>query len=154
MIKYALCCADGHTFEAWFRSGEAYDKQANKQLVTCPQCGSNAVEKQPMAPAVLKGRRGYESLPAVVPGPAATPAAAAASAVPAPVLDMLRAYKRHVVENSEDVGPRFAEEALRIHHGETETRAIRGEASPEDAERLHDEGVEFGILPVLPEEQN
>lgn len=151
MIKYALCCAEGHTFEAWFRSGDAYDRQAKKKLVTCPQCGSNTVEKQPMAPALLKGRRGSASGA----GSGGVPAAGVTNvAAPAPVLEMLRAYKRHVIENSEDVGKRFTEEALRIHHGEAETRAIRGEATAEDAVRLHEEGVEFGLLPALPEEQN
>jgi hypothetical protein len=156
MIKYALCCADGHAFEAWFRSGDAYDRQAKKHLVSCPQCGSKAVEKQPMAPALLKGRRRSESSePAPAPAPAIpeTPAATAVAA-PAPVLDLLRAFKRHVVANSEDVGNRFAEEALRIHHGETEERAIRGETTHEDALRLQDEGIDFGVLPVLPEERN
>lgn len=158
MIKYALSCAEGHAFEAWFRSGDAYDRQAKKQLVTCPQCGSNEIEKQPMAPAVLKGRRGADA-PSQVPAAAddATPAGGAVAVpapVPVPVLEMLRAFKRHVVENSEDVGNRFAEEALRIHHGEAETRAIRGETTAEDAERLQEEGVEFGVLPVLPEDRN
>jgi hypothetical protein len=153
MIKYALGCADGHAFEAWFRSGDAYDRQAKKKLVTCPQCGSNAVEKQPMAPAVLKGRRGFDS--GADAGAIATPSIASANAAPpAPVLEMLRAYKRHVVENTENVGKNFAEEALRMHHGEAETRAIRGEATAEDAVTLHEEGVDFGVLPVLPEEQN
>lgn len=156
MIKYDLCCAEGHAFEAWFRSGDAYDRQAKKQLVTCPQCGSNAVEKQPMAPAVLKGRRGAEG-PSPVPAAAEalpTGGAAEPASVPVPVVEMLRAFKRHVVENTEDVGNRFAEEALRIHHGESETRAIRGETTAEDAVRLQEEGVEFGVLPVLPEERN
>ena len=153
MIKYALGCADGHAFEAWFRSGDAYDRQAKKKLVTCPQCGSNAVEKQPMAPAVLKGRRGFNRS-AEAGSAAAASAAVTNAAPPAPVLEMLRAYKRHVVENTENVGKNFAEEALRMHHGEAETRAIRGEATAEDAVTLHEEGVDFGVLPVLPEEQN
>ncbi len=154
MIKYALSCADGHAFEAWFRSGDAYDRQARKKLITCPQCGSNAVEKQPMAPAVLKGRRGSQSSPEAAEAGGAPSAAVTNAAPPAAVLEMLRAYKRHVLDNTEDVGKQFAEEALRMHHGETETRAIRGQATAEDALNLREEGVDFGVLPVLPEEQN
>jgi hypothetical protein len=149
MIKYALCCAGGHAFEAWFRSGDAYERQAKKHLVSCPHCGSNAVEKQPMAPAVLKGIR-----PSGTAAPASAPAAASGPSAPAPVVEMLRAFKQHVVANSEDVGKRFADEALRMHHGEAKTRAIRGETTTEDAVRLQDEGVEFGVLPVLPEDRN
>lgn len=147
MIKYALCCADGHAFEAWFRSGDTYERQVKKHLISCPQCGSNTVEKQPMAPAVLKGGRSSEI---TAPAPAAT----AGPSAPVPVLEMLRAFKQHVVANSEDVGSRFAEEALRMHHGEAESRAIRGETTGEDAVRLQEEGVEFDVLPVLPEDRN
>lgn len=145
MIKYNLGCAKGHAFEAWFRSSDAYDKQARRHLVVCPQCGSNDIEKQVMAPAVLKRGRSSEQAPVT---------ADAAGPQSAPPLEMLRAFKKHVLESTEDVGSRFADEALRMHHGESETRPIRGETTKDDAERLHEEGVEFGILPILPEERN
>lgn len=148
MIKYALTCSKGHAFEAWFRSSDAYDKQAHRHLVACPECGSNEVEKQVMAPAVLKRSRSNTAR-------AAEMETAAASGPPGvPPLEMLRAFKKHVMENAEDVGPRFADEALRIHHGEIEARAIRGETTSEDAAKLHEEGVEFGVLPILPEDRN
>lgn len=145
MIKYALACANGHAFEAWFGSSDAYDKQARRRLVTCPECSSNEVEKQPMAPAVLSSKR--RNPPAPVAGDGS-------GALPAPTIEILRALKKQVLENTEDVGTRFADEALSIHHGESEPRPIRGEATSEDAERLHDHGVAFGILPTLPEDRN
>lgn len=145
MIKYALSCSKGHAFEAWFGSSDAYDKQARRHLVTCPECGCNDVEKQVMAPAVLK--RSHEK------APDSEPAAASGPPRSAPP-ELLRAFKKHVMENTEDVGSRFADEALRIHHGEVEARAIRGETTSEDAAKLHEEGVEFGILPLLPEDRN
>lgn len=144
MIKYDLSCAAGHEFVGWFQSSAAFDRQAERRLVTCPECGSSDVEKRPMAPAVIRSRgSGQPSAPAVETPPRAAPTA-----------EMLRAFKQKVVENTEDVGDRFAEEALRIHFGEAEQRGIRGETSLEDARRLYDEGVEFGVLPLLPEDKN
>lgn len=148
MIKYALSCANGHAFEAWFRSSDAYERQARRHLVACPECGSSEVEKQVMAPAVLKASRS-KNAPAPKAGSAAN-----GSPPDVPPLEMLRAFKKHVLENTEDVGSRFADEALRIHHGETEARAIRGETTSEDAAKLHEEGVAFGVLPILPEDRN
>lgn len=153
MIKYALQCANGHAFDGWFRSSDAYDRQVRRHLVTCPNCGVTEVEKQPMAPALVKTRRATGT-----PAQAAhrdtgeTGATQAESA--RPPVEVLRAFRRHVLDNSEDVGPRFADEARKIHHGEADARAIRGEASQEEAIKLHEEDVEFGILPVLPEDHN
>ena len=144
MIKYALRCNNGHGFEAWFRSSDAYDRQAKRRLVDCPSCGSVEVEKQPMAPALKKSRSSPppEAQRNVPPG------------TQMPTLEMLRAFKRHVLENSEDVGPKFAEEARKIHYGDSEARAIRGEASAHEAVELKEEGIEFGILPVVPDDLN
>lgn len=143
MIKFALCCAEGHKFDAWFRSGDTYDRQARRKLISCPECGSNSIDKQPMAPALVKSAKARTSR-AVSEVPAAA----------APSMELLRAFKQHVLNNTEDVGTRFAEEALRMHHGESEPRAIRGAATAEDAAALQDEGVAFGLLPILPEDRN
>lgn len=149
MIKYALSCSKGHAFDAWFRSSDAYDKQARRHLVTCPDCGCKNVEKQVMAPALLKKSRNN---PASAPiAPSETGGAAGASPPP---LEMLRAFKQQVIANTEDVGSRFADEALRMHYGDAEARAIRGETTSEEAVKLQEEGVAFGVLPVLPEERN
>jgi hypothetical protein len=143
MIKYALRCKDSHEFEAWFASSAAYDKLAATSQVLCPNCGSAQVSKALMAPSIVSGR--------------------AAAPMPAPVptdprqreaLDLMRKLKQFVQDNSEYVGPRFAEEALKIHHEETEARGIHGEASESDLKTLREEGVEFYPLPVVPEDHN
>jgi hypothetical protein len=158
MIKFALKCGSGHGFEAWFRSGDAYDRQAKRHLIACPDCGSHDVDKQPMAPALVKrGRKkAASSAEAMQASPAPGPEAiqAVAGPVSEPPLELLRAWKRHVMANSEDVGRGFADEARKIHHGEAEERAIRGETSAEDARRLSEDGIPFGVLPILPEDHN
>lgn len=157
MIKYTLCCGRGHNFEAWFASIAAFDKQALKHLVSCPECGSSEVEKQIMAPALLKGRQSARPISRQTGsggGPDGALVAATAGPGTAPLVELLRAWKQHVMANSEDVGRGFADEARKIHHGEAEERSIRGETSNEDAARLTEEGIAFGILPVLPEEHN
>ncbi|MBN9353246.1 MAG: DUF1178 family protein [Hyphomicrobium denitrificans] len=149
MIKYRLGCADGHEFESWFRSIADYDKQSRSGAVTCPLCASTEISKLPMAPAVVSAR-GNKGAPA----PEQLPAAAAPSAPPAAMATALRAFKKAVMENSEDVGGRFAEEARKIHFGEAEERNIRGSTTAEEAQSLHQDGVPFGILPELPEDLN
>jgi hypothetical protein len=147
MIKYRLGCTDGHEFESWFRTIAEYDAQSRSGAVACPLCGSTEITKQPMAPAVVSGRSSNASLQALPqthsdqnPGAAMTGA--------------LRAFKKVVVENSEDVGPAFAEEARKIHFGEAEERNIRGSTTVEEAQALHQDGIPFGILPSLPEDLN
>lgn len=158
MIRYALACPQGHAFDAWFKSSDAFDRQARRKQVSCPECGSPEIEKQPMAPALVKSRR---SAPAGDQGPADQHLAeiprgggggGVSSGLPDP--ETLRAYRQHVVANTEDVGSQFAEEARKIHYGDAQSRAIRGEATRKEAMDLHEEGVEFGILPVLPDDHN
>ena len=168
MIRYALACDNGHPFESWFQSSAAYDKQVKRGLVTCPTCGSAKVEKALMAPN-LSGtkRRGKTLVPAPSsetpsPSPPAEPSAAAEA--PAPVAMMspqehelrkkLKELREHLTKNADYVGQRFPEEARKMHYGEIEHRSIYGEASPQDAKDLHDEGIEFHPLPVLPDERN
>ena len=160
MIKYALHCDKGHGFESWFPSSASFETQAKRGLVDCPVCGSSRVEKQIMAPSVrLKGA----DVPA---GGIAVPADMSdAPMVPdQPVAmmgehalklrQMMRDLHAHVTANTEDVGAKFADEARKIHYGETEERAIRGRATADEAEALHDEGIGFLPLPTLPEERN
>ena len=146
MIKYRLGCTDGHEFESWFRNIAEYDAQSRSGAVACPLCGSTEITKQPMAPAVVSGR-GNAGLPA----PQQTPADPTSSA---PMANVLRAFKKAVLENSEDVGGRFAEEARKIHFGDAEERNIRGSATVEEAQALYQDGVPFGVLPPLPEDLN
>lgn len=154
MIRYALICDAAHEFESWFASSASFDEQAKRGFVTCPVCNSAKVERAVMAPNVARTDLGPKA-----PQPAVE-ASAPVAAAPAPVAlisekekafrEMVAALHQHVSENAEHVGQRFADEALKIHHGEAEERAIYGEATPDDARMLHEEGVEFLPLPRLP----
>lgn len=145
MIKYNLRCTNAHSFEGWFRSSEAFERQCRRGLVQCTQCGSTGVERAPMAPAIVKS--GHRSA-----GP--PPAPPQLGDTIAHPTEVLRAMKRYVMANSEDVGSRFAAEARKIHDGEAEGRLIRGETTPADARSLAEDGVPFSVLPLLPEDHN
>jgi hypothetical protein len=172
MIRYTLVCNERHEFESWFTNSAAYDKQARRGLVTCPLCGSSKVEKALMTPRLGKADTpsNHEAAPAPPRPPQAgegregEAAPAATAKMPTPVAmispqeqefrQKLRELRDHLVKNAENVGPRFPEEARKMHYGEAEHRSIYGVASPKDAKALHDEGIEFSPLPVLPEERN
>lgn len=141
MIRFSLICDNAHEFEGWFRSNEEFDTQARRGLVDCPSCGSQQVEKALMAPAVSTGRR-QEKI-ALAMGDAQKQAMA-----------QLKALAEKVRENSDYVGDRFAEEARKIHFGETDVRGIYGEATLEEAKSLADDGVAFMPIPVFPEDRN
>ena len=158
MIRYNLICDQRHEFESWFANSGAYDKQAKRGLVSCPLCGSEKVEKAIMAPRLA---RTDKSGPIVAPAEEAAPAPAEA---PTPVAMIspqerefrakLKELRDHLTANAENVGKKFPEVARKMHYGETEHRSIYGEASPKDAKDLHEEGIEFHPLPVLPDERN
>ena len=160
MILYTLACDQGHTFDSWFANSAAYDKQVKRSLVTCPVCNSDKVEKALMAPRLSGTKKG-----APAPAPATdAPAPAPAPATPAPVAMVspqerelrakLKELREHLTKNADYVGQKFPEEARKMHYGEIEHRSIYGEASPDQAKELHDEGIEFHPLPVLPDERN
>jgi hypothetical protein len=163
MIRYALACDNGHAFESWFQNSTAYDKQAKRGLVTCPVCNSAKVEKTIMAPR-LSGAKKRGGAPAPAPLPAPDAAAAPAQEAPSPVAMIspqehefrkkLKELREHLTKNADYVGQKFPEEARKMHYGETEHRSIYGEASPDQAKELHEEGIEFHPLPVLPDERN
>jgi hypothetical protein len=163
MIRYALSCDQGHVFESWFASSAAYDKQAKRALVTCPVCGSAKVEKAIMAPHLAR-RDITGPQPPAPPNPAPAPPAqtpvpektpvAMVSAAEREMRQKLKELRDHVTKNASYVGPRFPEEARKIHYGEAEHRSIYGEASAEEAKALHEEGIEFHPLPVLPDDKN
>ncbi|MBI5271260.1 MAG: DUF1178 family protein [Burkholderiales bacterium] len=147
-----LRCAHGHAFEGWFASEADFLSQEERQLVACPLCGDTAVTRLPSAPrlnlgAAPEAREARETREAP---PAAQ--APAKDAVPAAVAmqQLWLEAVRHVISRTEDVGPRFAEEARRIHYGETAQRGIRGQATPEERAALADEGIETVALPVPP----
>ena len=155
MILYRLRCSKHHEFESWFRSSDAYDRQAARKLIACPRCGDDKVERALMAPRIAKG--GAKAKAAMLADVPATEPAAPANAMHAMVPDMpaemraaLQQMRKKVEENCDYVGEKFAEEARKIHYGETRSRAIYGEASDGEAEALNEEGIEFNRIPWLP----
>jgi len=137
VIRYALTCDNGHDFEGWFANNDAWESQVADARLECPACGSVRVEKAPMAPNIAKGTGGTE-----------TDGAFKA------VREVARQVRTHVEKNAEYVGKQFPEEARKIHYEEEGKRGIYGEASPEEADELREEGVEVYPLPNLPDDQN
>jgi len=166
MIRYSLICEKKHDFEIWFKNSADYDKQAKRGLVTCPACGSDKVEKALMAPSLGRGSRKGAPAPAAEIAPPEAPAAAEVAssaektsvAMVSPQERELRAklkeLREHLTKNADNVGAKFPEEARKMHYGESEHRSIYGEASPQEAKELLEEGVELHPLPVLPDERN
>ncbi|QWG23254.1 DUF1178 family protein [Bradyrhizobium sediminis] len=155
MIRYNLRCDKGHAFESWFQSSSAYESQEKRKLVNCPACGSAKVERAIMAPQIVS-KKGRESAP---PAPASTEVAAPAStpllmAQERELRAKLKELRDHIVKNADNVGERFPNEARKMHYGDIEHRPIYGEASPEEARSLIEEGVEVSPLPVLPDDRN
>lgn len=146
MIRYRLACPDRHEFDAWFKSSAAYDMQAGAGQVSCPECGSHHIEKALMAPSVKTARSQEER--------AKQPKRPMASLMPPELQEMMKKIRDHVRETADYVGDKFADEARKIHYEETESRGIYGEATMEEAQSLHEEGIPFQPLPVLPEDKN
>jgi hypothetical protein len=157
VILYTLACDRQHTFESWFQNSAAYDKQRKRGLVTCPICNSAKVEKAIMAPRLARSDA-PDASDVPVQAEATPPAATAPVAMMSPqeheFRKKLKELRDHVTKNADYVGQKFPDEARKMHYGEIEHRSIYGEASPNDAKALHEEGIEFHPLPVLPEEQN
>ncbi len=158
MIHYALNCERGHAFESWFQNSAAYDKQTKRGLISCPVCGSVKVEKAIMAPRLARTDAAPAPTPQAPSPPAPMPPGRGPVAMMSPpereLRRKLKELRDHITKNASYVGPRFPEEARKIHYGETEHRSIYGEASPEEAKQLHEEGIEFHPLPILPDDQN
>lgn len=153
MIVFDLICRpEGHVFEAWFGSSEDYDGQRERGLVQCPLCGSLEIEKAVMAPRV--GAKGNQRLAG------ARAQSEMVTSDPQGVKRMLAAMaaaQKKVLEQSDYVGDRFAEEARAIHLGETENRPIHGRATPDQTESLLEEGIAVSPLPfpvIEPGEEN
>ena len=161
MIHYNLRCERGHSFESWFQSSSAYESQEKRKLVSCPACGSTKVERAIMAPQIVskRGREIAAPEPAPAPPVASTDVTASAStpllmAQERELRAKLKELRDHIVKNADNVGERFPTEARKMHYGDIEHRPIYGEASPDDARALIEEGVEVSPLPVLPEDRN
>ncbi|MBK5934980.1 hypothetical protein C8N32_11168 [Rhodovulum imhoffii] len=132
MIRYSLTCANGHSFDSWFQSAEAFDTLLTRGMVSCVTCGCADVRKDLMAPGVVKPRK----------TPLSTPTTDTER--------KLAALRREVEKNSEYVGLRFAQEAREIHAGDAPHRSIHGEARPEEARALIEEGIPVAPLPFAP----
>ena len=163
MIRYSLVCDGKHDFDIWFQNSADYDKQRKRGLVTCPACGSEKVEKALMAPSLGRGtKKGARARSPEVPPPEAPAAVAAEVKTPVAMVSpqerefrsKLKELREHLTKNAENVGPKFPDEARKMHYGEIEHRSIYGEATPEDAKELIEEGIEFHPLPILPDERN
>jgi hypothetical protein len=158
MIHYNLRCERGHSFESWFQSSSAYESQEKRKLVSCPACGSTKVERAIMAPQIVskKSRDSAASAPA----PAAGTEVTAPTSTPLMMAQerelraKIKELRDHIVKNADNVGERFPNEARKMHYGDIEHRPIYGEASPEEARSLIEEGVEVSPLPVLPDDRN
>lgn len=139
MIRYTLKCTSDHSFESWFQNAAAFDGLMEKRLITCPECGENKVKKAIMAPRIRPARNAVEKTasPDLV-----TPENSQAK-------DLAR-LRKNIEADSEYVGVQFAQEARAIHDGDAPERAIYGEAKPEEAIKLIEDGVKIAPLPFIP----
>ncbi|MCV3238547.1 DUF1178 family protein [Mesorhizobium sp. ZC-5] len=141
MIRFSLGCEHDHEFEGWFRNNDDFETQKKRGFVECPACGSHKVEKALMAPAVSTGRKKEK-------------VALAMNAQQQAAMAQLKALSEKMRENADYVGDKFAEEARKIHFGEADARGIYGEATPDEARGLAEDGVEFLPIPVFPDDRN
>jgi len=141
LIRFSLTCEHEHEFEAWFRSNDDFDTQRKRGFVECPACGSRKVEKALMAPAVSTGRKREKM-------------ALAMGEEQRRMMTELKALSQKMRENADYVGDKFAEEARKIHFGETDARGIYGEATLDEARGLAEDGVSFLPMPVFPDDRN
>ncbi|HWA81437.1 MAG TPA: DUF1178 family protein [Acetobacteraceae bacterium] len=152
MIHYRVRCSQGHEFDGWFKDSHAFDRQAKRGLIECPVCGNVEIARALMAPALPRGREAPPTpaqMPGQAPGPSAggPPMAISGKGMPDQIRALLQKMRAEIEKTCEYVGPGFADEARRIHRGESERRGIYGEATPEQAESLSDEGIPIARIP-------
>ena len=158
MIRYALRCTDGHAFESWFQSADAFDTLRGRSLVECPDCGSTEVSKALMAPRVTTARAKADApadpagTPPEAPAPPASPPATSDAPVTMmrPALAAMARLRKKIEESSDWVGRSFAKEARAMHEGTAPERPIWGEATREEAEAMAEEGLPVAPLPFGP----
>lgn len=164
MIRYALACTAGHEFESWFRDSASYDEQVARGFVSCPVCGSTKVDKQIMAPNVARTDLDRLPVPVAAQDDATGSPGSVAPQAPTPMAllgerelafrALIKAVREHVMSTAEHVGPRFADEARKMHEGLTEFRAIYGEATPEEARALAEEGIDAVAIPWMADDHH
>jgi hypothetical protein len=145
MIIFDLVCAHGHRFEGWFASGEEFTRQKDAAMVICPVCDDTGVERLPSAQVRVPRGAARDNSELAKPADEERPEQGAIAGVSAELVSKLR----EIVRNTENVGRRFPEEARKIHYSEAPARAIRGQASKDEAQALSDEGIEFASLPAF-----
>jgi hypothetical protein len=158
MILYRLRCSKGHEFDGWFKDSKTYERQEKKSLIGCAVCGDAKVARALMSPRLgTKGNKAkaVSSVETAAPTPAGPSPeqqqmAAIARKMPKELREALLKVRAEVEKNCEPVGTRFAEEARKIHYGESDKRGIYGETTDKEAEALAEEGIEFGRLPWIP----
>lgn len=153
MIHYQLRCSQSHKFDGWFKDSATFENQAQSRLVECPECGDTNIERALMAPALAK--REALPAPAAQPSPPAEQQAVMSEKVsggrlPAQMLAALQRMRAEVEKNCDYVGPSFADEARKMHRGESEHRGIYGESTEEQAESLAEEGITVARIPWVP----
>ncbi len=141
-----LRCANGHAFEGWFDSEDDFLSQNGGQRIACPLCSDALIVRMPSAPRLNFGAKS-SSTDTIAADASATPAPTSVP-MPRPMQELWMQAVRHVMANTEDVGAKFAEEARRIHYGESKQRGIRGQATPRERDALLDEGIEVAALPI------
>ena len=161
MIHYNLRCKKGHAFESWFQSSSAYEQQERRKQVDCPICGSSDVERAIMAPRIVskkgRGTKPSDQLPVPAAAAEVIPPSSPTPLLMAQEVELrakLRELRDHIVKNADNVGEKFPNEARKMHYGDIEHRPIYGDASPDEAKALIEEGVEVMPLPTLPEDRN
>jgi hypothetical protein len=142
VIRYSLSCEKSHEFEGWFSSSADFDSQLSRGLISCPSCGSQSVSKMLMAPFVSTARQKDATR---------TLAMDKAQKI---AFAKIKETLATIRSNAEDVGDKFPEEARKIHYGEAEERGIIGQASPDEAKALIEEGIDVAPLPILPDDVN
>lgn len=132
MIAYDVTCANGHTFEGWFSDNASFEDQKSRDLIDCPYCGSTRVERIPSTFAIGNKQKPQEESVDMMPQPG-----------------MMIQMRRYIERHFEDVGKRFADEAVKIHYGEADKRNIRGTTTEDEERRLREEGVAFIKIPII-----
>ena len=148
MIVFDLCCGAGHRFEGWFGSSDYFSVQQGRGLVGCPACGSAEVTKAPMAQAVPKKGNQRSEAKHPVAGGALPPEAAE-------MLGKIAQLQAEALKSSTWVGEQFAEQSRKMHYGERDAQAIHGQATPDEARALVEEGITIAplLFPVAPPDE-
>lgn len=148
MIRYALRCDQGHDFDGWFRSSQAYEEQCARGFLSCAECGSTRIEKRLMSPAVAP-----KTPKAPAPAQEATPPAPQPPSAEKAAEAAIAKLRDEVERNSDYVGMKFVDEARAMHEGRSDRRAIHGEARPDEARKLLEDGVPVAPLPFIPKQK-